>query len=171
MSQQLKPSTSLTPPQYFTSEIGDVLDELFAKAAISVSESGCILINNQQIFNHISSPFVICNITPFSSSYNEVICSGPPPVDFIVKLMTIFHGAYLTLEYPLDVTGNRKRFQCGFRLAIDKGNFLWNTVGIHFPREGNMVIYRAYNHYISSSIYIAVPLDWSEEGLQYVRLG
>lgn len=78
----------------------------------------------------------------------------------------LFERVFLIRNRPTTFSGDAIDLQCGAHLHSNIDNCLWELCGIYLPTQGKISIYRAYNAFYSSSIFIVSPIEWSMEGLQ-----
>jgi hypothetical protein len=82
-------------------------------------------------------------------------------------LHPLFERVFLIRDKPKTINGNNSNLQCGAFIHNSQDNSLWKMHGVHISAEKKIAIYRACNDLVLSPIFIAIPIGWSTEGLQY----
>ena len=88
----------------------------------------------------------------------------------IINLHPLFERVFLMESMPKTADGHETNLQCGLSISNNIDSYLWRLAGICLTSEGRMVIYRAHSDQLLSSIFIAVPTQWSVEGLQFAKV-
>jgi hypothetical protein len=82
-------------------------------------------------------------------------------------LHLLFECVFLIRDKPKTIDGDNSNLQCRAFIHNSQDNSLWKMYRVHISAEKKITIYRACNDLMPSPIFIAVPIEWSTEGLQY----
>jgi hypothetical protein len=84
-----------------------------------------------------------------------------------IELDPLFEQVFLIRNKPRTSDGAETQLRCGAYICNNVDSYLWKICGAHISNQGRTVIYRACNQLLPISIFIASPIEWSTEGLEF----
>jgi hypothetical protein len=88
----------------------------------------------------------------------------------ITNLHPLFERVFLIRSRPRTIDGHETNLHYGMLTSNNIDSHQWRLTGVHLTSDGRIVIYRAHSHDLLPSIFIAVPFQWSIEGLQFAKV-
>ena len=85
----------------------------------------------------------------------------------IIRLYPLFERIFLIETQPRTADGRKAILQNGMLISNNVDSCLWKLSGAHITSDSRTVVYRADNKAAPLSIFMAAPVEWSTEGLQF----
>jgi hypothetical protein len=109
-----------------------------------------------EILMHTAHDYLACNAESIDNSCH-----------LIATLRPVFEQVYILRRTLEACDGRLARMRNGIYISHSHSIYPWKISGVHISPLSRIVIYKAHSYFCSYSIYIAVPMSISQEGIEY----